>query len=63
MSDFWRIFKQTAYFRISWNIQDAFINYFIMRKKTKERQSIIRNADEIIEKINNNEFNKYRVKK
>jgi hypothetical protein len=63
MSGFWKIFKQTAYFRVSWSIQDIIINYFLNRRKLKESKSLHINAKEIIDKLDNNEFNKHRVKK
>jgi hypothetical protein len=63
MSGFWKIFKQTAYFRISWSIQDSIIAYFQNRKKINDAKSLIKNKSDIITKLENNEFNRYRVKK
>tara|TARA_Y100000589_G_C26794595_1_gene483176 strand:- start:305 stop:496 length:192 start_codon:yes stop_codon:yes gene_type:complete len=60
---FWRIFKDVAYFRISWRIQDIFIDAFKTYEKEKEKQSIENNIDEIKDKVYNNKFNAHRKKK
>ena len=60
---FWEIFKKTAYFRISWRVQDEIINSANRAKKNAEIQSMNRNIHEISDKVYNNKFSKARRKK
>lgn len=63
MSDFWKIFEKTAYFRFSWHIQDQIINSYKGMKNSVNKISLLNNKDKIIDKVYNNEFNKKRTKK
>ena len=60
---FWEIFKKTAYFRISWRIQDEIINSVNRSKRNAEIQSMNRNIKEISDKVYNNKFSEARRKK
>jgi len=60
---FWEIFKKTAYFRISWRVQDEIINSANRANKNAEIQSMNRNIHEISDKVYNNKFSKARRKK
>tara|TARA_B110001452_G_C15220272_1_gene423030 strand:- start:1822 stop:2010 length:189 start_codon:yes stop_codon:yes gene_type:complete len=60
---FWEIFKKTAYFRISWKIQDEIINSANRSKRNAEIQSMNRNIKEISDKVYNNKFSEARRKK
>mgnify|MGYP007026261733 CR=1 FL=1 len=63
---FWDIFTKTAHFRISWHLQDIFLNAFseTNRKIKNEefKRQIEENEDEIIDAIYNNEFTRKRKK-
>ncbi len=63
MGEFWKMFEKTAYFRVSWLIQDHIIGVFKKSKRKAERQSIEDNSGEIIDKVYNNPFYKNRKKK
>jgi len=67
MSDFWNIFKKTAYFRISWHIQDVFLDTYNKMKFSDEeaqrRRSLRKNARKINKALYDNPFNKRRKKK
>lgn len=67
MSDFWRIFKRTAYFRLSWSIQDSFISAIRQsqtnKKLKEERESLVSNQEEILNAIYDNDFQRHREKK
>jgi hypothetical protein len=60
---FWKIFEKTAYFRLSWHIQDQIINSFRSAKNSVNKISMLNNKDKIIDKVYNNEFSKKRIKK
>lgn len=60
---FWEIFKKTAYFRISWRIQDEIINSVNRSKRNAEIQSMNRNIKEISDKVYQNKFSEARRKK
>lgn len=62
MRGFWKIFKETAYFRLSWSVQDLFINAFTAAKREKYREALENNKLDILNELNNNEFVKYRKK-
>lgn len=57
---FWEIFKNTAYFRISWKIQDELINLHARSQRRAELRSLEENKDEIIDKVYNNKFTRAR---
>ena len=59
---FWEIFKKTAYFRISWRIQDEIINSVNRSKRNAEIQSMNRNIKEISDKVYQNKFSEARRK-
>jgi hypothetical protein len=67
MSRFWNIFRDLAYFRISWKIQNDMIgsvNEAVNEyKKSSKSQSIQNNIEKIKDKVYNNNFNKNRIKK
>jgi hypothetical protein len=67
MSRFWSIFRDTAYFRISWSIQDSFIRFVRSSQRKveiqKERDSIRRNSEEIIKAVYDNDFERSRYRK
>ena len=60
---FWRVFKDTAYFRLSWKVQNIFLNSFKKYNRSKEIQSLNNNIEEIKDKVYNNNFSKKRIKK
>ena len=60
---FWKIFEKTAYFRLSWHIQDQILNSFRSAKNSVNKISMLNNKDKIIDKVYNNEFSKKRIKK
>ena len=60
---FWKIFEKTAYFRLSWHIQDQIINSFRNTKKSANKISMSNNKDKIIDKVYNNKFTEKRIKK
>lgn len=60
---FWRIFKDTLYFRLSWKIQNDFLKGYNKEKEGQNQKSINNNIDEIKNKVYNNKFNKHRNKK
>ncbi len=61
---FWDIFKKTAYFRISWHIQDIFINGFNKIRYNSEKAEQLRtmreNRKEINDALHNNPFSRKR---
>lgn len=63
---FWDIFKKTAYFRISWHIQDIFIDSFnkarYSAKKAEEHRLLRKNNRDINKALYDNPFNKKRKK-
>jgi len=63
MRDFWKVFEKTAYFRISWSIQDSFLNFFQKNKKNALNKRIQENSEDIKNKVYNNPFYKNRQKK
>ena len=63
MSRFWNIFRDLAYFRISWKIQNDMIGAVNEYKKSSKSQSIQNNIENIKDKVYNNNFNKNRIKK
>lgn len=60
---FWKIFEKTAYFRLSWHIQDQIINSFRSAKNSVNKISMLNNKDKIVDKVYNNKFSKKRIKK
>jgi hypothetical protein len=60
---FWRIFKDTLYFRLSWKIQNDFLKGYNKEKERQSEQSLKNNIDEIKNKVYNTKFNKHRNKK
>ena len=60
---FWRIFKDTLYFRLSWKIQNDFLKGYNKEKEGQNQKSINNNIDEIKNKVSDNKFNKHRNKK
>jgi len=60
---FWRVFKDTAYFRLSWKIQNSLLDSFKTYNRSKETQSLNNNIEEIKDKVYNNNFTKKRLKK
>ena len=60
---FWKIFEKTAYFRLSWHIQDQILNSFRSAKNSVNKMSMLNNKEKIIDKVYNNEFSKKRIKK
>tara|TARA_B110000116_G_scaffold151629_1_gene131116 strand:- start:65 stop:268 length:204 start_codon:yes stop_codon:yes gene_type:complete len=67
MSDFWNIFKSTAYVRVSLHIQDIFIDGYNNLKYNAEKVQELKSLRENSRKINNalydNPFNRKRKKK
>jgi hypothetical protein len=67
MSRFWSIFRDTAYFRLSWSIQDSLIRFVRSSQRKveiqKERDSIRRNSEEIIKAVYDNDFERSRSRK
>jgi|LauGreDrversion2_6_1035139.scaffolds.fasta_scaffold186972_2 hypothetical protein len=67
MSRFWSIFRDTAYFRISWSIQDSITNVVKSSQRAaqaqKEMDSLRSNSEEIIDAVYNNDFERNREKK
>ena len=63
---FWNVFKNTAYARASWAIQDKIIvNVNDIQEAAAEQErmdSMIENSSEIIDAIYNNPFTKERNK-
>lgn len=66
MSEFWNIFKKTAYFRASWLIQDVLIDsYNKIRynvEKAEQMRSMRENRKEINTALNDNAFARKRKK-
>jgi hypothetical protein len=60
---FWRIFKDTLYFRLSWRIQDYFLSSYRKEKERLTHKSINDNIDDITDKVYNNKFSRSRKKK
>ena len=67
MSEFWNIFKKTAYFRASWHIQDVLIDsYNKIRynvEKAEQMRSMRENRKEINTALNDNAFARKRKKR
>jgi len=63
MYRFWNIFRDLAYLRISWKIQNDIIGAVNKYKKSSKSQSIQNNIENIKDKVYNNNFNKNRIKK
>jgi hypothetical protein len=67
MSEFWNIFKKTAYFRISWHIQDVLIDscnkirYDL--EKAEQMRLMRKNRKEINTALNDNTFSRKRKKR
>jgi hypothetical protein len=63
---FWNVFKNTAYLRASWAIQDKIIDTVNDIQESSEEQqrveSMIENSDKIIDAVYNNPFTKERNK-
>lgn len=60
---FWEVFKKTAYFRISWRIQDEMIKSVNRAQRNAEIQSMNRNIKEISDKVYKNKFSEARRRK
>ena len=60
---FWRVFKDVTYFRISWKIQNIFLNSVDTHKKEKSKRSLNNNIQNIKDKVYNNKFTRSRIKK
>jgi len=60
---FWRIFKDTLYFRLSWKIQNGFLKGYSKEKERQNQKSINDNIDDINDKVYNNKFSRSRKKK
>lgn len=60
---FWRIFKDTLYFRLSWKIQDYFLSSYSKETEGQNQKSINDNIDDITDKVYNNKFIRSRKKK
>ena len=67
MSEFWNIFKKTAYFRVSWHIQDVLIDsYNKIRydlEKAEQMKLMRKNRKEINTALNDNAFSRKRKKR
>ena len=57
---FWDVFKKTAYFRLSWKIQDELISSAEQIKRSNELRSIQENREDIVDKVYNNSFTRKR---
>lgn len=57
---FWDVFKKTAYFRLSWKIQDELISSAKQIKRSNELRSIQENREDIVDKVYNNSFTRKR---
>tara|TARA_B110000483_G_C18004805_1_gene468708 strand:+ start:156 stop:359 length:204 start_codon:yes stop_codon:yes gene_type:complete len=66
MSEFWNIFKKTAYFRASWHIQDVLIDSYNKIRydigKAEQMRLMRKNRKEINTALNDNAFARKRKK-
>jgi hypothetical protein len=64
---FWNIFRDLAFLRISWSIQNKFISSYenLSRsvKKELDKKILKNNINDIKDKVYNNNFTKKRLKK